>query len=98
MFRQKTDHTDYCSYYNIVVHGRSRATVHTKPPPACALVVLTRSSSALRAKTAYVGGGYEFCPHSGIGNSFLHAGMTMRFPIPEYGVNRNGQGDKFSGY
>ena len=62
-------------------------TVHTEPPPACALVALTPSSSALRAKTAYEGGGYEFCSHSGIGNGLLHVSMTMQFPIPEYGVN-----------
>ena len=65
-------------------------TVHTEPPPACALVALTPSSSALRAKTAYEGGGYEFCSHSGIGNCLLHASMSMQFPIPEYGVNCNG--------
>ena len=44
-------------------------------------------SSALRVKTAYESGGYEFCSHSGIGNCLLHASMTMQFPIPEYGVN-----------
>ena len=48
-----------------------------------------RSSPALRAKTAYEGGGYEFHSHSGMEKRFLHASMTLRFPIPEYGVNCN---------
>ena len=64
-------------------------TVHTEPPPACALVALTPSSSALRAKTAYEGGGYEFYSHSGTGNCLLRASMTMQFPVPEYAVNSN---------
>ena len=55
----------------------------------CALVALTRFSSALRAKTAYVGGGCEFHSPSGIGECFLHAGMTLHSPIPEYGVDCN---------
>ena len=54
-----------------------------------ALVALTRSSSALRAKTAYVGGGYEFHSHSGTGIYLLHASMTLPIPVPEYGVNCN---------
>lgn len=30
-----------------------------KPPPTCSLVALTHFSPALRAKAAYVGGGYQ---------------------------------------
>ena len=65
------------------------STVHTYPLPTCALVALTRFSSALRAKTAYVGGGCEFHSPSGIGECFLHASMTLHSPISEYGVNCN---------
>ena len=65
--------------------------VHTQPLPACALVALTRSSPALRAKTAYEGGGYEFHSCSETGKCLLHASMTLHFPVSECVVNCNGE-------
>ena len=64
-------------------------TLHPEPPPACALVALTRFSSALRAKTAYKDVGYELHLHSAERRCILHASRTLPLLSTEYGVNSN---------